>query len=443
MTVRPCLKEALAVAFLASSCCGWLPHAVHAGSCTWEWETTQTDPDANDEAQTIDFLDSGKVAAGFTIAAKFEPTRTDVSATDMGIVSQCSCKCGTSPENPPAHSGMLVGLKKIGSSTGLVLAFLGPGATGDSSWLLGPEVPTDTLSETEVSFTPDADAATGTIRLSVGSTTKTFAKQKSPGGFGPYHYPWRVGWQGGGGKKCRDHAGEQLYDCGQGCNQFKGTFDYAALCTGHCKPGECLAQAAAEASSTGVLLVLLLWCAGTAYAGGGVALGRRNGRATTPAVARSSKGAAVARLLGAHPHWSRWVECAALVEDGVAFSIARLRGNASSRMAVGYTPVRPASSLKVDKKSSSESRPSKSGSRSENRSRRGGTSRGQQSLRKERKGRENATSVAQDASSGLVGENMQAEREQEEERILHEKRSAGVHSSQQAIKVVGLGGVPS
>lgn len=189
-TVRPCLRVALAAAFLGSSCCGWLPRT-HAEACTWEWETTQTDPDANDLAQTIDFLDSGKVAAGFTIAAKLKPTAKDVSGTerytDMGIVSQCSCKCGTSPENPPAHSGMLVGLKKIGSGTGVNLAFLGPGDTDDSSWLHGPEVPAGTLSETEVGFTPDAGGATGTIRLSVGSETKTFAKQKSPGGFGPYH----------------------------------------------------------------------------------------------------------------------------------------------------------------------------------------------------------------------------------------------------------------
>ena len=442
--------QALAVAFLATSRCGKWPLQVGAGACTWEWETTQTDPDANDAAQTIDFLDSGKVAAGFTIAAKLKPTTKDVSGTerytDMGIVSQCSCKCGTAPENPPAHSGMLVGLKTIGSGTGVMLAFLGPGATGDSSWLLGPEVPTGTLSETEVSFTPDTGAATGTIRLSVGSQTKTFAKQKTPGGFGPYHYPWRVGWEGGGGKRCRDHAGEKLYDCGQGCNHFEGTFDYAALCTGQCQPGECLAQAAAEASNTGILLVILLWCAGTAYIGVGVALGRRQGRTTGPAVgaARGSKEAAVARLLGSHLHWTQWVQCAALVEDGVAFSMARVQGKANSRGAGGYAPVRPASSLEVDAEAGSKSRPSKGSTENRRRS----TNKGKRRSRKERTAGAIATrttSMPIGGSSGSPGETVQATQEQEEERerTLREQRSGGVHSSQQAIKVVGLNSVTS
>ena len=188
--------------------------AAGAGACQTAWETLQTDPDAEADAQVIDFLDSGKVAAGFTIAAKLNPTPGDVTTafryTDMGLVSQCTCKCGTAKEVVPAHSGMLVGLKKAGGGTSVMLAFLGPGAKSESSWLLGPEVPPGKLSDVEVQFTPDAGAGAkaGTIRLSVGSQTKKFPNQPTPGGFGPYHYPWRVGWMGGGGKKCRDHSVE-------------------------------------------------------------------------------------------------------------------------------------------------------------------------------------------------------------------------------------------
>jgi hypothetical protein len=61
-----------------------------------------------------------------------------------------------------------------------------------------------------------------------------------------------IGISGGGGKKC--HDGKQVYDCGEACNKFNGKFSYAALCTGHCKPGECLKQAAARASNVGMLL---------------------------------------------------------------------------------------------------------------------------------------------------------------------------------------------
>ena len=293
-----------------------------------------------------------------------------------------------------------------------------------------------------MSFAPDPAGSTGTIRLSVGSQTKTFTQQKTPGGFGPYHYPWRLGWEGGGGNKCRDHAGEKTYDCGKGCNQFQGTFDYAALCTGHCQPGECLAQAAAEASNTGMLLFILLWCAGTVYIGGGVALGRRNGRTTAAAVdsARSSSGAALAKLLGAHPHWLRWVDCAALVADGAAWSAGRLRrGDQSSGRDGGYTPLSATGSESMPLSNSSDS---SSGSRRERgRSMPEGSSKETRRSRTERAtGCKTAHKHRQHSSHTDTAEieGSQAEEVEERERILREQRSAGVHSSQQAIKVVGL-----
>ena len=102
--------------------------AADGAACEAQWESTQTDPDAAKDAQKIDFLDSGKVADGFTVALKLRPDPVDTSGaaryTDMGLVSQCSCKCGTEPEKVPAHSGMLVGLKTIGAGTGVRLAFL-------------------------------------------------------------------------------------------------------------------------------------------------------------------------------------------------------------------------------------------------------------------------------------------------------------------------------
>lgn len=462
------LRLRLLPLLLAGLVCGSWPPRVLAGSCTWEWETTQTDPDANEDAQTIGFKDSGKVAAGFTVAVKLKPTPKDVSGTarytDMGLVSQCSCKCGTAPETPPAHSGMLLSLKKIGSGTGVMLAFLGPGATSESSWLIGPEVPPGTLSEAEMSFTPDpGGATTGTVRLSVGSETKTFTKQAKPGGFGPYHYPWRVGWQGGGGKKCRDHAGEKLYDCGAGCNQFEGTFDYAALCTGDCQPGECLTQAASEASDNGLLLAILLWFAGTAYVGGGVAWGRRQGRTSSSSAAdsggNSSRAAAtrkIANVVGAHPHWQRWVELAALVEDGVAFSAAVTlrRGDGGRRRGggYGYTPLPEAADKETQEGHDEPKRSSSSRKKSEKR----GRSRGSGGKEKSPSGTERKKSSKRRSDGAKGGKQQQpdglgprsaaaetttakAAADEERERMLHEQRSGGVHSSQQAIKVVGLG----
>ena len=71
----------------------------------------------------------------------------------------------------------------------------------------------------------------------------------------------------------------------------------------------------------------------------------------------SSNGAALARLLGAHPHWLRWVDCAALVEDGVAFSAGRLlrRGDQSSGRDGDYTPLSASGSGSMPRSNSIDS----------------------------------------------------------------------------------------
>ena len=101
---------------------------------------------------------ASEVAEGFTIAAKLSPS----SPADMGIVSQCTCNCGTAPEpkgSPPAHSGMLVGIK------GGKLSFLGPG--GEHKWLQGPAVPVGAAASTEISYLPNTDLKTGVVTISV------------------------------------------------------------------------------------------------------------------------------------------------------------------------------------------------------------------------------------------------------------------------------------
>jgi hypothetical protein len=200
--------------------CSVMASAGSGHECKWQWESTQTDPDATKDAVKIDFLDSGMVAKGFTIASRFAASSSD----NMGLVSQCSCKCGTAPEKVPAHSGMLVAIQ------GGHLSFVG----SSKKWMAGPPVPVGQKVSSEVSFTPDAaaDAQTGTLSLAVDGVSKSYTGVTTPGGFGPYHYPWRVGWSGGGGVRCRDHAsGEdsKMYDCGPACNQFKGAFSYTAL----------------------------------------------------------------------------------------------------------------------------------------------------------------------------------------------------------------------
>ena len=138
------------------------------------------------------------------------------------------------------------------------------------------------------------------------------------GGWGPYHYPWRVGCMGGGGKQCQNH--NKPIDCGKSCGKFevpprppwctcarancgavcrchfslrqarshdrpavhniigsvahgsgglnhstrdfppcllasKGHIGYAALCEGPCGPGECDALAVDGSSLSGVRIV--------------------------------------------------------------------------------------------------------------------------------------------------------------------------------------------
>lgn len=135
----------------------------------------------------------------------------------------------------------------------------------------------------------------------------------------------------------------------------------------------------------------------------------------------SSNGAALARLLGAHPHWLRWVDCAALVEDGVAFSDEGIR-------AVGGTETTLHSSS-GSRRQRGRSRPQGSGK--ETRSSRTERAAGSKSAHKQRQ-LSSPTGAPEIEGSG-AGE------PDERERIVVEQRSADrVHSSQQAIKVVGL-----
>ena len=76
----------------------------------------------------------------------------------------------------------------------------------------------------------------------------------------------------------------------------------------------------------GLLLAIALWFIGTSYVGFGVAYGRKMGRPTPSVHLGAVYTTRIAKVVGAHPHWGRWVAISGLVMDGVAFSRAKVDG---------------------------------------------------------------------------------------------------------------------
>lgn len=181
-------------------------------------------------------------------------------------------------------------------------------------------------------------------------------------------------------------------------------------------------------------LVYLISLLGLGYFVGGAVLGaRRKGEPLR-------KGP---QMLKAHPHFGNWMQLHGLVYDGVHFSRARINAKSSrgtyQPVGVGGTPAELESkgdrqssgagrskgkrSSKEDKPHGAKSKRDKKGSKSSE-----GTSRG------------DAQGKDENALEGTPEAKAHETMVEEKARLLREQRSAGVHSSQQAIKVVGLNG---
>jgi hypothetical protein len=115
-----------------------------------------------------------------------------------------------------------------------------------------------------------------------------------------------------------------------------------------------------EDQDIGGSFVLVLSLLGGAYAGVGVAVGKRRGRS----VDEGGSG-----LLRVHPHYPRWQALAGLVSDGVAF--ARGRSSGKARQA-GYKAVSTSASSPKEQKRGSRTDGSKEKSGARKESKRGG-----------------------------------------------------------------------
>ena len=176
-------------------------------------------------------------------------------------------------------------------------------------------------------------------------------------------------------------------------------------------------------------LVVLLIAGGSAYVVGGAVVGarRRGDAGKVPSVK-------------AHIHWDRWVLIYGLCQDGLAYSRGRLGlsgGRPVSRQS--QAPLleeggrgSKSSSRRGSASSSSKGKKAKDEGRRE---KRGGGSREKKSSKRS-KGKGDDPAAVPDGEAVTAA----AEEEAEAERQLQEQRSAGVHSSQQAIKVVGING---
>ena len=156
---------------------------------------------------------------------------------------------------------------------------------------------------------------------------------------------------------------------------------------------------------------------GLGYAVGGAALGaRRRGEPL-------KRGPA---MFTAHPHYASWMQLHGLVQDGVNFSQARMKGG--SHAAVSRQA--PAAGGEEQDERQSSGGKGKRGSK-EPKPKGANAARGKKSAKSSKAGKGAAAGGAEAAAEETVAE--------ANERLLQEERSAGVHSSQQAIKVVGLG----
>ena len=181
--------------------------------------------------------------------------------------------------------------------------------------------------------------------------------------------------------------------------------------------GECLACA------WGCHFVLFFVLCAAGYAGVGIGLKKRQG----------AQGE-WAELL---PHQPQWRALRSLVDDGVAFARGQRRGFSRVGSAAAAAPE-SAPSDEEDGGSGRRSRRSK-----EPKPVRGKGSSGKSSGKSSKKSKRSSkadkdSGGPEPTGGGAEGGHEEETAEERKQRILQEERSAGVHSSQQAIKVVGL-----
>ena len=165
----------------------------------------------------------------------------------------------------------------------------------------------------------------------------------------------------------------------------------------------------------------------------GVAIGKR----------RSLSGGGPSRLAAFHPHWTNWMQLHGLVQDGLSFSRARIINNANAKLSRGrgqgaYQPI--ATGAKLGAPGDDDGRDRRSSSSSSG----PGKIRGKSKRSSKEAKTKGATATRDKKDSKVQAEPARetvAEQDQPVERSLQEERSAGLHSSQQAIKVVGLNGL--
>ena len=182
--------------------------------------------------------------------------------------------------------------------------------------------------------------------------------------------------------------------------------------------GECLACA------WGCHFVVLLAVCAAGYVGVGIGLKKRQG----------AQGEWTELL----PHQPQWRALRSLVDDGVAFARGQRRGFSRVGSAAAAAPE----SAPSDEEDGGSGRRSRRGK--EPKPARGKGSSGKSSGGKSSKKSKRSSKAGKDSSGpeptggGAEGVHEEETAEERKERILQEERSAGVHSSQQAIKVVGL-----
>ena len=169
--------------------------------------------------------------------------------------------------------------------------------------------------------------------------------------------------------------------------------------------------------------VFLILFFGLGYSVGGAVVGaRRKGEPL-------KKGP---EMLKVHPHYGNWMQLHGLVQDGVNFSRARIDAKRGVKRGSYAAVSRPAPAGEEQ----GEMRSSGAGGKSK-RSSKESKSKGAKAARGKKSAKSNKASKAATTDEAEAAEETVAE---EQERLLQEERSAGVHSSQQAIKVVGLNG---
>ena len=137
------------------------------------------------------------------------------------------------------------------------------------------------------------------------------------------------------------------------------------------------------------------------------------------------------------PHQPQWRALRSLVDDGVAFARGQRRGFSRVGSAAAAAPE-SAPSDEEDGGSGRRSRRSK-----EPKPVRGKGSSGKSSGKSSKKSKRSSkadkdSGGPEPTGGGAEGGHEEETAEERKQRILQEERSAGVHSSQQAIKVVGL-----